>query len=65
MKIIIRESDFSTGTSKSVAGQAVRYAVIDLMNSHQLDRFFRAKRVWWDSSKVVNKNILSGLVFEE
>lgn len=65
MKILIRDHVSTLGVSTTIASNAVRGAIVDLMTTRQLDRFFRAKRVWWDSSKVVNREILTGLVFEE
>jgi hypothetical protein len=65
MKILIRESIGSVGVSRTVTADAVRGACVELMNTRQLDRFFRASKVWWDSSKVTNRDILSGLVYEE
>jgi hypothetical protein len=43
----------------------VRCALIEKMTLPQLDRYFRARRVWWDSRQVMVRNILSGMIFEE
>jgi len=63
MRILIQDAVSREHSSTSMA-DIVRCALIEKMTLSQLDRYFRAKRVWWDSRQVV-ANILSGMVFEE
>ena len=64
MKILIQDA-VARQHSRTGMADIVRCALIEKMTMPQLDRYFRARRVWWDSRQAAVTNILTGMVFEE
>lgn len=65
MQILIQDT-FGRAHSRTVMADVVRCALVELMTPAQLDRYFRARKVWWNSVPArAGRTILDGLTFED